>query len=401
MRLQMKRRQTVAVALALCVAMAAMAGCGSSGGSSSSSGGSTEGGSGESSTASTEAAAFKPEVQGGISGALLPSELELWKYNFSNGTYEAVPGNAEKPFVPELKQFPAGTKIGYIDPWAANPFSIPIREGFEELGKKYGFEVAYCDAAFKPEKAVECAEEISSQKPAFTVAGNWQAGAMPAMMKVFEEAKIPTDTIDVPGPNSVFVGTNNYEDGVSAGRAAGEFAKQEWSCEEVWLLGGENPAEGEVPELRLTGFEDGVQEICGEIPSSQRERVLMSAGTSDQALTVTTDWLTAHPQAKHVLGVSYDDERGSGMAKSFTQATETEAYAVGQGCDTVGQETIHQGTAEENHFLGCAAYFPEKYPEVLAGIALDVLEGVPVPNEAHIKGTFLTSANIDQYYPAK
>ncbi len=312
-----------------------------------------------------------------------------------------VPGDAEEPFVPKLKKFPAGTKIGYIDPWAANPFSIPIREGFEALGKEYGFEIAYCDAAFKPEKAVECAEEVASQNPAFTVAGNWQAGAMPAMMKVFEEAKIPTDTIDVPGPNSVFVGTNNYQDGVSAGRAGGEFAKEEWNCEEVWTLGGENPAEGEVPELRLTGFEDGVQEICGEIPSERRERVLMSAGTSDQALTVTTDWLTSHPQAKHVLGVSYDDERGSGMAKSFTQATETEAYAVGQGCDTVGQETIHQGTAKENHFLGCAAYFPEKYPEVLAGIALDVLEGVPVPNEAHIEGTFITSANIEQYYPEK
>lgn len=398
MTLHNRRGRAVGALLALCAALAvAVAGCGSSGGSSSgtTAGGSTGGGE----AGSGSPAAFEAEVQGGIPGALLPSELELWKYNSSDGRYEGVPGDAEKPFVPKLKKFPPGTKIGYIDPWAANPFSIPIREGFEELGKEYGFEIAYCDAAFKPEKAVECAEEIASQKPAFAVAGNWQAGAMPAMMKVFEEARIPTNTIDVPGPNSIFVGTNNYQDGLLAGKAGGEFAKKEWNCEEVWLLAGENPAEGEVPELRLTGFEDGVQEVCGEIPSSQRERVLMSAGTSDQALTVTTDWLTAHPQAKHVLGVSYDDERGSGIAKSFTQATEVEAYALGMGCDTVGQETIHQGTPQENHFLGCPAFFPEKYPEVLVGTALDVLEGVPVPNEDHIEGTFIDSENIDKYYP--
>jgi ribose transport system substrate-binding protein len=386
----LQRGFTIAgIAAVLCTAVL-VAGCGSSS-SSSSSGGEASGG--------EEGTAFVPKPTAGIPGALLPTELKLWKYNTGTGKYDVVAGDASKPFEPAIKKFPAGTKLGYIDPWAANPFAIPIREGFEALGKKYGFEVVYCDTAFKPEKAIECAEEVSHQGPEFVVAGNWQVGAAPAMMKVLDQAKIPASSVDVAEPNAVFVGTNNYDDGLAAGKAGGEFAKQEWNCEEVWLLLGENLAEGEAADLRLQGFSDGVQEVCGGLPEGQIERVRMAAATSDQALTATTDWLTAHPQAKHVLATSLDDERASGIAKSFAQATETEAFAVGMGCDTVGIEVVKQAEPKENHFLGCTAFFPEKYPELLVAVAQTVLEGNPVPSEVHIGSQFLDHTTIDQFYP--
>jgi ribose transport system substrate-binding protein len=372
---------------------ALIAGCGSSGGSS------TGGSSSSGEAGGAETASFKATVKGGIPGALLPDELELWKYNSDSGKYESVPGDASKPFKAEITKFPAGTKIGYIDPWAANPFAIPIREGVEALSKEDGFELIYCDTGFKPEKAVECAEELASQDPDFVVAGNWQVGAAPAMMEVLDKARIPANSIDVSEPNAIFVGTNNYEDGLTAGKAAGEFAEKEWSCEEIWVLLGENLAEGEAADLRLQGFANGLQEICGELPSDQIDRVRMAAATADQALTATTDWLTGHPQAKHVLATSIDDERASGIAKSFSQATETEAFSVGMGCDKVGIEVAHQGEPQENHFLGCVAFFPEKYPELLIGTAEDVLNGTPVPNEVHVGSQFLDHSTIDKYYP--
>jgi ribose transport system substrate-binding protein len=380
-------------AAALCAVALVVAGCGSSDDSSSTSGGeSTAGG-------ETETAKFEPQVKGGIPGALLPDELELWKYDTGTGKYEGVPGDASKPYEPNIKKFPAGTKIGYIDPWAANPFAIPIREGVEKLSDEYGFEIAYCDTEIKPEKAISCAEEVAAQDPDFVVAGNWQVGAAPAMMKVLDSARIPANSIDVSEPNAIFVGTNNYQDGIVAGEAAAEFAKKEWNCEDVWLLLGENLAEGEAADLRLQGFSDAVQETCGALPGDQIARVRMAAATGDQALTATTDWLTAHPQAKHVLATSLDDERASGIAKSFAQATETEAFAVGMGCDTVGIEVVHQGTPEENHFLGCTAFFPEKYPDLLIGTAQEVIEGKAVPNEVHVESQFLDHETIDQYYP--
>ena len=45
------------------------------------------------------------------------------------------------------------------------------------------------------------------------------------------------------------------------------------------------------------------------------------------------------------------------------------------------------------------AFFPEKYPEYLVSIALDVLEGKPVPQEVHIEHQFLDGSNIAEVYP--
>jgi ribose transport system substrate-binding protein len=385
MTLHQRRTATTAIAVLAAVGVALLAGCGSDDDD-------------DSGDAGTPAAEFTPMQKGGIPGALLPEERELWKYSSDTGKYEVVEGDASKPYEPDIEKFPAGTKIGYIDPWAENPFAIPIREGFEKLADQYGFEVVYCDTSFKPEKAIACAEQVASQKPDFVHAGNWQGGAAAAMMKVLDQAKIPANNNDVAHPNGIFVGADNYSAGLIGGRAAGEFAKREWNCEDVWVYLGENLEEGEAADLRLQGFADGVQEVCGALPEDQIDRERLAAATADQAITVTTDWLTAHPQAKHVLGTSLDDERVSGIAKAFTQSGR-DAYASGMGCDTVGQEVVKQAAPEENHFLGCVAFFPEKYPELFVSTAQDVLEGKPVPNEVHIEHKFLDHETIGQHYP--
>jgi ribose transport system substrate-binding protein len=340
---------------------------------------------------------FVGEREGGIPGALLPEERELWEYNFETGKYETVNGDASKEYQPGIEEFEPGTKIAYIDPWSSDPFAISIREEFEGLADEYGFEIVYCDTQFKPEKAVECAEQVASQDPDFVHAGNWQAGSAAAMMRVLDEARLPANNNDVAHPNGIFIGADNYTAGHLGGRAAGEFAQAEWNCEDVWVLLGEAPPEGEAADLRLQGFADGVQEVCGALPEEQINRVRADS-TADQALTATTDWLTAHPHAPHVLSVTLGAGRSIGMAKAFQRA-ENDAYAVGMTCDGAELEVVRQAPPEENRFLGCVAFFPEKYAPLIVSTAQDVLEGKPVPNEVHVKHEFLDHDNVDEYYP--
>ena len=53
----------------------------------------------------------------------------------------------------------------------------------------------------------------------------------------------------------------------------------------------------------------------------------------------------------------------------------------------------------KNRYLGCVAFFPDKYPNYLIPIALDVLSGKPVPQEIHIAHKFLTHSTVGKYYP--
>ena len=358
--------------------------------------GCSSGSSDENAGSSEEAGAYTPVLTGGIPGALLPEELKLWKYDFATAKYTPTEGDAQSYVVNLVKPDKTFT-LAHMDGWATNPFAIPIAKGIAKLAKDLGLKLIYCDAEFKPEKAISCAEILASQKPDFVIAGNWQGGAAAAIMAIFDKAKIPAASIDVSHPNAVFFGASNYASGVIGGKAAGEYAKANWDCKDVWVFMGENLEEGEAADLRLVGFADGVQEVCGALPADRIQRMRLSAGTADQAITVTTDWLTAHPEAKHILSGTIDDERANGMAKAFV-ATKRDGMVVGQGCDSVGIAVVKMAPASENRFLGCAAYYPEKYGDYLVSIALDVMAGKAVPQEIHMEHTFLDHDTIGTVY---
>ena len=378
----MKKYRSI-IGIGVVLTLLALTGCSS--GSSDENAGSTE-----------EAGAYTPVLKSGIPGALLPEELKLWKYDFATAKYTPTEGDAQSYVVNLVKPDKTFT-LAHMDGWATNPFAIPIAKGIAKLAKDLGLKLIYCDAEFKPEKAISCAEILASQKPDFVIAGNWQGGAAAAIMAIFDKAKIPAASIDVSHPNAVFFGASNYASGVVGGKAAGEYAKATWDCKDVWVFMGENLEEGEAADLRLVGFADGVQEVCGALPADRIQRMRLSAGTADQAITVTTDWLTAHPEAKHILSGTIDDERANGMAKAFA-ATKRDGMVVGQGCDSVGIAVVKMAPASENRFLGCAAYYPEKYGDYLVSIALDVMAGKAVPQEIHMEHTFLDHDTIGTVY---
>lgn len=342
--------------------------------------------------------AFTPQRQGGIAGALLPEELKLWIYDRETGQYVVVDGDASAPYVADPRPLPEGSKVGFAEGWAAIPFSFSINKHLYELGSELGFEVVYCDTAFDAAKAVACAEQLVTQGPTVVLNSNWQSGAAAQVAAVYDAAKVPAISVDVVHPNQIFLGADNYTSGFIGGQAAGEKAMADGRCADVWILLGENPGEGAGANERLSGFSDGVQTVCGAIAPERIARDLYDGGTTDQALTKATDWLTGHPDAGYVLSTSIDDARADGVAKALTQSGR-EGYAVGLGCDDIGQASTKASATEANHFLGCVAYYPEKYPDYAISIAADLAEGKPVPQEVHLQHDFLDASTIGSVYP--
>jgi ribose transport system substrate-binding protein len=344
------------------------------------------------------AEAFQPRPQSGINGALLPSERKLWVFDTATGMYKEVPGDASGAYTPNLRKPAKPLTFAFAEGWAAIPFSVSINKGIYRIAGDLGINVIYCDQEFKAEKAVTCAEQLSQQKPDFAVVSNWQSGAAEAIMKIYGAAKIPVVNIDVWHPNGIFFGADNYISGELGGKAAGNYAKGLGKCGDVTIFNGINPGEGDAAAQRMAGFTDGVQEVCGVVPEDRIRSEIFDAGTTEQALTKTTDWLTANPGATFILSTSIDDARSAGIAKALAQ-NGRQGAAVGLGCDEIGVAATKEGDPAQTKFLGCVAYFPEKYPDYVMSVGLDVLEGKPVPNEVHIEHKFLDKATISSVYP--
>lgn len=341
---------------------------------------------------------FAAQPQSGIKGALLANERKLWLYDKASGKYVETAGDASGQYKPDLRKPDKPLTFAYADGWATIPFAVSISKNVYRIADELGIKIIYCDQEFKAEKAVTCAEQLSQQKPDFAIVSNWQVGAAEGIMKIYDAAKIPVANVDVWHPNGIYFGAENYASGAIAGRAAGERAKSLGKCAEVTVFTGVNPGEGEAAHQRIVGFTDGVQEVCGKLPEDRLKSELFDAGTTEQALTKTTDWLTANPGAGYVLSTSVDDARAVGIAKALAQNARDGA-AVSVGCDDIGIAATKEGDPADTKFYGCVAFYPEKYPDFLMSIGLDVIAGKPVPNEVHIEHQFLDRTSISSVYP--
>ena len=335
-----------------------------------------------------------PGPAGGILGGLPPDEVFPWTYNFGTATYEAG-GEPAAPFDPSIRTASQDYEIAWVSGWAALEFSQYIANSIESTAAASGVHVgAICDSEFDPEKALACAETVAESDPDAVIFGNWRSEAAESSMEVFDDVGIPVITIDVWHPNAIFFGANNYVSGAVAGVNTGLYALETWNCRGVHVLLAQNLTAGEAPDLRTSGFADGVQAVCGSnVPVSRID----VDGSPENGFVSTTDWLTGNPGAEHVLATSLDDVVAVPMSRAMEQAGRS-GVAAGHGSEPNGVERLNEGPASETRYLGSVAYFPELYGVYAVAALIDILDGRAVPQEIHIDHVWVTRDNVDLYY---
>ena len=335
-----------------------------------------------------------PGPSGGILGGLPPDLVFPWTYNFDTATFDAGSSPAA-PFDPSIRTASQDYEIAWVSGWAALEFSQYIANSIKSTAAASGVHVgAICDSEFDPEKALACAETVAESDPDAVIFGNWRSEAAESSMEVFDDAGIPVITIDVWHPNAIFFGANNYVSGALAGVNTGLYALETWNCEGIEVLLAQNLSAGEAPDLRTSGFADGVQAVCGgDVPVSKID----VDGSPENGFVSTTDWLTGNPGAEHVLATSLDDVVAVPMSRAMEQAGRS-GVAAGHGSEPNGVERLNEGPASETRYLGSVAYFPELYGVYAVAALIDILDGRAVPQEIHIDHVWVNRDNVDQYY---
>ena len=335
-----------------------------------------------------------PGPAGGILGGLPPEGVFPWTYNFDTANFEAGDSPAE-PFDPSIRTATQDYEIAWVSGWAALEFSQYIENSIKSTAAASGVHVgAICDSEFDPEKALACAETVAESDPDAVIFGNWRSEAAESSMEVFDDAGIPVITIDVWHPNAIFFGANNYVSGALAGVNTGRYARETWNCQGIHVLLAQNLTAGEAPDLRTSGFADGVQAVCGgDVPVSKID----VDGSPENGFVSTTDWLTGNPGAEHVLATSLDDVVAVPMSRAMEQAGRS-GVAAGHGAEPNGVERLNEGPASETRYLGSVAYFPELYGVYAVAALIDILDGRAVPQEIHIDHVWINRGNVDLYY---
>lgn len=288
--------------------------------------------------------------------------------------------------------------IGFANLTDEITFGQAVKKGMIAEAQKRGWDIIAVDNKLDGATAVTNADTLLTRGINLFVEFNVDSSVGPAIMEKMNAAKVPVIAIDIPHPGTTFFGANNPEAGRQLGKWLANYAKTNWNGQVDDLVLVENPTAGEVPQQRMDGIVKGVKEV---FPDFDDKKIIRVDGRNDEinAKTKVTDMLTAHPNDRHILIGTLNDQNGSGaLAALETTGRQNDAVIGSQGAEGPFLDNLRKG---DNAWKASVAYFPEKYGEYVMALADKILKGESVPKENHPEHIVIDKTNVDKYYPAK
>ncbi|MBC5647624.1 sugar ABC transporter substrate-binding protein [Christensenella tenuis] len=294
--------------------------------------------------------------------------------------------------------------IGYNAYSDAVAFSKSISDNMQENADKIGAKLLKSDTEGDATTALQNVDTFLAQGADVIVDSTWVDAATQAMAEKCKEAGVPLISIDIPiseefQDNSYFMGVNNYGAGTVTGEAAADYIKNNWDNQLDYILVSYTESTGEVLKQRIYGVIDAVRDAGIEIDDSNVVWVNpQSTDATVETKSLTTDFLTAHPDAKHILMCCVNDQAAMGMNAAVETSNRTpDCLIVGQGCDDPAIENLRKD--EDNAWIGSTGYFPETYGNYVFDIIDTLMNGGTPEPETYVENIFITKENIEEFYP--
>ena len=259
-----------------------------------------------------------------------------------------------------------------------------INGSFEQYAKLAGINLKIFNNQFPSKsKPIQNAQAAAAVKPAVVVSSIWIPELYPQVAKTYQRACTPyidmfdiNTTKNVPGFQAGFVASGiALADGVIQ-----VVKKRGWPANETWMVVCGAPLIAKTPGTDLdvlTTFRSRVTKAL-RLSKDKISPILDCKADPNDARTVTTDWLTAHPQAKYVIAVMWNDQMAYGMSQALEDKGYTSATAVAAGGQA--NQPVLEIMAKGNSIL--QANFDKDFPTwgiIGLSMAQDIAAGRPVP----------------------
>lgn len=289
-------------------------------------------------------------------------------------------------------------KIGFANLTEDITFCADVRTSIERSAEKAGnIELVKANNRLDGATALANADTFINQGVDLAIEFQTDEKFGPAIMEKFKAHNIPVIAIDIPHPDAIYFGADNYKAGFIGGEAAGEYAIEHWNGRVDKVLSLELPQSGPIPAMRMRGQLDGIRKHV-EVPEKDILH-LDSKNTLEAARRVVGDVLNTMPNAHHILVVTINDGTALGAIAALEISGRREDAAVfSQNADTSARQEIRK---PGSILIGSVAYFPDRYGDYLIPLALDILDGKPYEKKNYVKHVLITRENVDEYYPRR
>lgn len=275
-----------------------------------------------------------------------------------------------------------------------------VRRSFELAARTLPVDMVYYDNADDPDRALKNAEAAIAAKVDLLIEYNADADTNAEIARRLAAAHIPILALIDQVPGAPLYGPDNHAAGRIAGEAIVQFARDNWSGEEVkGVLIGDLADSHNAVRDRIGGILEGVHEKLPTLKLAQ----LDTGGQSVRSDALLTKYLLT--QQGRIMIATLDDLSAVYAKRALEMnRRQSDGVIVSQGLDP----NIHGGVTEKKEIdpnnrssevLGSVAYYMDRYGDQVLPLALRMLNGEKLPPHVMTKHKLVTAERVFEEYP--
>lgn len=307
---------------------------------------------------------------------------------------KATDGRVKTPLFAVPKD--ANLQLAFLNPGLTVPTFVEWKQGMEAAAAFYGAKVETSDLDLKYENAATAYQTAAVKSP--VVVGSGAGAANQALVSQLKADDVPLVLIDQQLDGATGFGVDNQAAGKIGGQLLVDAAKRrvstDWSGESVVYLG-VSAASCEPCDTRVKA---GAAVAGPALSIGEKARYFLTPdpGTADQAQTVVTDFLTAHPDDKIVI-LGFGDGAAVGSLNALKQAKRLDdAVVASLGGDPSGRAALRD-PSNAKAFVGALDF--NAYAQGWNWVEAAIATYLDKPFGSYQVRTVLTAANVDEHYP--
>lgn len=313
-------------------------------------------------------------------------------------TLGPTPTPSANPYTGATQGSGAGVKLGYLSYGDLVPYVKQISDGIRAQAATAGVDLVTCDANVDPGKVDGCMKQLTDAgiKGLIQFQGSLK---LPSEVCATVPQGVPVLAVDLPEEPcaATLVAADDLRAGQVAGAAVGAWVKAHWTCTYDAYVSLESATVPDLSQLRMDGYRQGFMTVCpGPITNEPADPAHKSADRQDTARDAVAALLESLPGKSRIVVVAMNDDGALGALDAAKAAgREADVWVSGQGAEAKVRDLIRTN----EHYLGDAAYFPERFGATIVPAMLDLVAGKPVAKLLLVEPAWVDRTTIGTIYP--
>ena len=285
---------------------------------------------------------------------------------------------------------PRKMRFGFGGQSSALPFSNAVTESLRAAAIATGIELIVLDNQYNGEIARQNAEEFIKQQVDLVIEFQTDRYVAPIIADRLAASGIPLIAVDIPHPNAVFFGLDNYRAGLEAGELLGAYAQKFWGGQVDLVVGLDLAKAGTLVQSRITGAFEGIRSRINDLQDDQLIRV-DGTGLEEESKKAMHGVLTKYRKAKHVLVAPSNDTSALGALHAARELRRAHHLAIlSHDCIPAVMEEMKR---KNSPLIGSISHEVSTYGPRLIQLGLALLNGESVPPYNYVEHRLVSRYN--------